>query len=125
MRAWVARNLEHQHRHGYGLFTIVLREDGTVIGDCGLERMELDGALETELGYDLRSDQWGRGLATEAAGAVKAHALETLGLPRLVSLVRSGNQRSARVAHKIGMSLERQIVQGETRYDLYVTAPVI
>lgn len=122
MRGWVNRNLEHQARHGYGLFTVVLRASGDVIGDCGLERMELDGVVETELGYDLRADHWGRGLATEAAAAVKAHALETLDLPRLVSLVRAGNARSARVAEKIGMSLEREIMRGDTPYLLYATA---
>ena len=82
MRAWVARNLEHQDRYGFGLFTLVLCESGEVIGDCGLERMELDGREETELGYDLRSDHWGRGLATEAARAVIEHARNDLGLDR-------------------------------------------
>jgi len=56
MDAWVARNLEHQSVHGYGLFTVVLKDTGAVIGDCGLEQMDI-GA---ELGYDLRSTgmQW-------------------------------------------------------------------
>jgi [ribosomal protein S5]-alanine N-acetyltransferase len=121
MRAWVARNLQHQDRYGFGLFTIVLRETGEVIGDSGLERMELDGITETELGYDLRSDHWGRGLATEAAGAAKTHGIETLRLSRLISLVRTGNQRSARVAERIGMSLERELQRGETAYSLYST----
>ena len=124
MRAWVARNLEHQDRYGFGLFTIVLRENGEIIGDSGLERMELDGDIETELGYDLRSDHWGRGLATEAAAAVKMHGLETLRLPRLISLVRSGNRRSARVAERIGMSLERELQRGEKTYRLYSTSPI-
>ena len=119
MQAWVARNLEHQDRYGYGLFTIVLRETGEVIGDCGLERMELDGTDEVELGYDLRSDHWGRGFATEAASAVTDHARDTLGLPRLISLVRTGNERSARVARRIGMSVERQIRQGQTTYSVF------
>lgn len=125
MTAWVARNLEHQDRYGFGLFTIVLRETGEVIGDSGLERTELDGVIsETELGYDLRSDHWGRGLATEAAGAVKGHGLETLRMPRLISIVRTGNHRSARVAERIGMSLERELRRGETTYSLYSTGPL-
>jgi ribosomal-protein-alanine N-acetyltransferase len=102
MDAWVARNLEHQSLHGYGLFPVVLKSTGAVIGDCGLEQMDI-GA---ELGYDLRSDRWNRGLATEAATAVRDYAFETLGLPRLVSLIRVGNGASRRVAEKVGMSLE-------------------
>lgn len=123
MTAWVARNLEHMDRYGFGLFSIVLRETGEIIGDSGLERIELDGVAETELGYDLRSDHWGRGLATEAARVVKAYGLEALRLPRLISLVRTANERSARVAERIGMSLERELLQGTTAYSLYSTGP--
>lgn len=34
---------------------------------------------------------------------MRDHALHTLGLPRLVSLIREGNRASQRVAEKIGM----------------------
>lgn len=124
MEAWVTRNLDHQARHGSGLFTVVLRDSGEVIGDCGLERMELDGVSETELGYDLRSDHWRRGLATEAASAVRDHARGALRIGRMVSLVRTGNDASARVAEKIGMVPEREVVSGGVRYRLYaLTTP--
>jgi RimJ/RimL family protein N-acetyltransferase len=115
MRNWVERNLRHQREHGYGLFSVVDRVDGVVIGDCGLERMDI-GA---ELGYDLRSDYWGRGLATEAASAVRDLAFSDLGLVRLVSLVRVGNHASERVATKIGMSFVEQIERGGIRYRLF------
>jgi ribosomal-protein-alanine N-acetyltransferase len=112
MERWVERNLAHQRDHGYGLFTLIDKADGTVIGDCGLEHMDI-GA---ELGYDLRADRWGRGLATEAAIAVRDFAFATLRLPRLVSLVRVGNQRSRRVAEKVGMTRRGDHVRGEIRY---------
>ena len=103
MERWVGRNLDHQARHGYGHFTVVHKADGLVIGDCGLECMEVEGLPEVELGYDLRSDYWGLGLATEAASAVRDHAFRQLRLPRLISLIRQGNLASRRVAEKIGM----------------------
>jgi [ribosomal protein S5]-alanine N-acetyltransferase len=121
MTRWVRRNLEHQDEHGYGLFTVVHRTSDRIIGDCGLERMQLDGVEEHELGYDLRSDHWGHGYATEAAQAVKTFALETLGVPRVVSLVRATNGASARVAERIGMTLERELGDADSRYALYVT----
>jgi RimJ/RimL family protein N-acetyltransferase len=119
MDAWLERNLEHQRQHGFGLWTVVETRSGQVVGDCGLERMELDGAIEWELGYDIRRDVWGRGLATEAAEAVVRFAFETLTLPRLVSLVRSSNGSSARVAKKIGMIAERELTRSGTEYTLY------
>ena len=115
MERWVARNLAHQRAHGYGLFTIEERASGEVIGDCGLELMDL-GA---ELGYDLRVDRWGRGLATEAARAVRDLAFGELALERVISLIRIGNAASRRVAEKVGMRLQSEAPRGDARYWLY------
>ena len=119
MEQWVARNLAHQDEYGYGLFTIVRRADGEVIGDCGLEHMEIGGTPEVELGYDLRSDCWGRGLATEAASLVRDHAFGPLGIGRLISLIRTGNAASCRVAEKIGMRHERDLAPHGISYRMY------
>jgi len=115
MDAWVRRNLSHQGEYGYGLFAVIHKEDRMLIGDCGLEQMDV-GA---ELGYDLRSDYWGRGLATEAACAVRDLAFADLQLKRLVSLIRVGNLASRRVAEKAGMSLADQVDRSGVAYWLY------
>ena len=103
MEQWEQRNLAHQEAYGYGLYSVILKRSGLLIGDCGLEQMELDGGPAAELGYDFRSDYWNQGYATEAAAAVRDYALYGLKLPRLVSLIRVGNRASQRVAEKIGM----------------------
>lgn len=120
MQQWLQRNLDHQAQHGYGLFAVIRRADGALIGNCGLEHMTVDGAPETELGYDFRSDVWNQGYATEAAGAVRDFALDTLHLPRLISLIRTGNGASCRVAEKIGMSLQRRFTRYGIAYLQYV-----
>jgi RimJ/RimL family protein N-acetyltransferase len=119
MEGWIKRNLEHQERYGYGLFTVLLRHSGLVIGDCGIEHMELTGRPVAELGYDLRSDHWGRGLATEAASAVRDYAFQTLQLPSIGSLIRNDNHRSQRVAEKVGMRLVDPDVYGDGQYRLF------
>lgn len=119
MEGWVRRNLDHQERFGYGLFSVILKENGLLIGDCGLERMDEEDEPLAELGYDLRSDHWGRGLATEAAAAVRDYAFEVLGLPRLISLIRTGNEASRRVAEKIGMQMEAELERYGTAYWRY------
>ena len=119
MEAWVRRNLEHQERWGYGLFALIHAESGELIGDCGLETIELHGGTETELGYDLRRDMWGHGLATEAALAVVRYAFDELRLPRVISMVRAHNVRSARVAEKVGMTAERRVRRGDIDYVVY------
>ena len=103
VQGWLGRNLDHQAEFGYGLFSVLLKPTGELIGDCGLEQMQLDGHEAAEVGYDFRSDYWNQGYATEAASAVRDFAFTQLQIPTLISLIRVGNQRSKRVAEKIGM----------------------
>jgi RimJ/RimL family protein N-acetyltransferase len=119
MQQWLQRNLDHQAEHGYGLFSVIHKASGQLIGNCGLERMEMEGQVVAELGYDFRSDVWNQGFATEAASAVRDYAFETLGLPRLISLIRVGNRASQRVAEKIGMAQEAEFERHGIRYWRY------
>ena len=117
MQRWLKRNLDHQAAFGYGLFSVILKETGELIGDCGLEQMEDQGAAE--LGYDFRSDFWNQGYATEAALAVRDYAFDVLKLPRLISLIRVGNLASKRVAEKVGMTLAEEFTRYGVRYWKY------
>src|SRR5262245_24340823 len=81
MTQWVQRNLDHQTVHGYGLFSVILKATGLLIGDCGLELIDVDGVPAAELGYDFRSEYWNQGYATEAARAVRDYAFGYLQLP--------------------------------------------
>ena len=119
MRRWLQRNLDHQQEHGFGLFSVILKADGTLIGDCGLEMMDVDGERVAELGYDFLNDYWNRGYATEAARSVRDFAFFKQRLPKLISLIRVGNEASRRVAEKVGMRLEREENRGEIRYWIY------
>ena len=119
MEHWVQRNLEHQILHGYGLFSVILKSEGILIGDCGLEHLEMEGGLATELGYDFRSDYWNQGFATEAASAVRDYAFNVLHLPSLISLIRVGNEGSKRVSKKIGMRFVVEITRNGIQYWKY------
>jgi len=119
MERWLRRNLDHQNQFGYGLSSVILKIDGTLIGDCGLEQMEAGGQSITELGYDFRSDNWNQGFATEAAIAVRDYAFDVLQLPELISLIRVGNVASKRVAEKAGMKLADEFTRYEIQYWKY------
>jgi [ribosomal protein S5]-alanine N-acetyltransferase len=58
---------------------------------------------EVEVVYELVRDHWGRGIATEVAGACLAVAFEQLRLTRVVALSYPENRPSVRVMEKIGM----------------------
>ncbi len=120
MAHWLQRNLDHQAQYGYGLFSVILKANRLLIGDCGLEVMDVDGVQVVELGYDFRSDYWNQGLATEAATAVRDYALQVLGVPQLISLIRVGNSASQRVAEKLGMQRVSEFTCYGYRYWKYV-----
>lgn len=119
MQRWVERRLQHQRRHGHGLFSMIHRQDGCLIGDCGIEYKNVLGVEQAELGYDLRSDYWNRGLATEAAVAMRDNAFGALKLTRLISMIRVGNAPSQRVAEKVGMRKEGATTMGGADYWIY------
>lgn len=105
---------------GYGEWATVRREDGRMIGLCGLIPWpDIDGAEELEVAYLLARDAWGQGLATEAARAIRAHAERELGRRRLVSCIYPANAASIRVAEKIGMRHEKDVALGGETIALY------
>jgi len=59
-----------------------------------------------EVGYWVRSDHTGQGIATEAAARVLQVAFEEIGLHRVVLRVAVGNRASERVAEKLGFVRE-------------------
>jgi RimJ/RimL family protein N-acetyltransferase len=82
---------------------------------------QIDGVTEVELIYLLAAHAWGQGYATEAATALRDHALGELALPRLVALIEPAHTASARVAAKLGFIRARQTVRpGGRIMDLYL-----
>jgi len=91
-------------------FAVILLRDGRLIGYCGFFLQIVDGVEEIEIGYRLHPSFWGRGLATEAARAVRDHAFDDLKLPRVISLIHPDNLASRRVAEKNGMRPEKETI---------------
>jgi RimJ/RimL family protein N-acetyltransferase len=91
-------------------FAPITREEGTFIGYCGFYHHPAEGIEDVEIGYRLHPGYWNRGLATEAARAVRDHAFRDLKLPRVISLVHPENLASRRVAEKNAMTIEKEIL---------------
>lgn len=117
---YLARVAAGYREDGMAEYAVVLKATGRVIGDCGPVLRTIEGVREPELGWDLRSDHWGQGYATEAASAVARYALTALALPRLVSLIEVSNERSQGVARRLGMRVERSLVWAGLPHDLWV-----
>ena len=101
----------------YNLWPVEEKQTGKVVGDCGLLNKKVDGRAEIELVYVFARSAWGKGYATEMAEALKTYAFQKKGLRRLIALIEPENEGSERVAVKVGMHLEKEVVRpgGEVR----------
>lgn len=100
--AWrsLAMLLGHWQLRGYGMWALELKSTGEFIGRVGL--MYPEGWPELELGWMLKPEHRHQGYATEAGNAVLEYAWCKLRAPRIISLVRIGNEASDRVAERLG-----------------------
>ncbi len=122
-REWAERGVRYfirtQEQHGYSLWAVIHKSNDRFIGYCGLVPQTLNGNEEVEVGYKLARAYWGRGLATEAARAVRDWGFARLDVPRLVSVIDPGNAASVRVAEKMGMSRDVDVIYDGKTCHLY------
>ncbi|WP_434713403.1 GNAT family N-acetyltransferase [Rhizobium sp. YTUHZ045] len=95
LRGWFAE----QARDGTTKYKL-LAADGSFIGRAGISRF---GSDEFELGYSLREEAWGEGLATEAASALASWFFTRELASGLIAFTHPENVASQRVLRKIGM----------------------
>jgi len=98
------------------LLAVINTATGLLIGFCGFYKQKINGVKEIELGYRLLKEYWGKGLATEAARAMKQHAFDEMGLTRLISIIEKDNIGSIRVAEKTGLKLEKEMLYNQKIY---------
>jgi RimJ/RimL family protein N-acetyltransferase len=116
---WLAR----WELNGIGFFVLERRGDGRVLGRAGFLVWDpetwtvsrLDEHSAVELGWMLAREHWGRGYATEAALALRDWSERE----RLISLIQYGNERSVRVAERLGERYERDVDVRGIRTRLY------
>jgi RimJ/RimL family protein N-acetyltransferase len=107
--AWrsMASMLGHWSLKGYGMWAVEVKETGEFAGRVGF--LDPPGWPGFEVGWVLARECWGRGYATEAASFALRYAFETLGRDRVISLIRPGNDRSIKVAERIGETLAGEV----------------
>lgn len=122
---WIRRQRERYARDGFGYWLALDKTTGQPIGQAGLLRQELDGAVETGIGYILHRPFWRKGYATEAAAECRDYAFAKLGKIRVTATVRPENLPSRRVLERVGLTFERMTTWMDLSHMLYVaTKPV-
>ena len=124
VRGWISKNIERYRDFGFGLWAVVLKETGGMIGDCGITMQFINGRIKPDIGYHLHRDWQKRGYAREAARACRDWAFEHTPFNTLYSSMKADNAPSIGVARANGMQLveeytddenERSVVYAVTR----------
>ncbi|MCP4553047.1 MAG: GNAT family N-acetyltransferase, partial [Bacteroidetes bacterium] len=106
---WIERQLWRYENNMYGHHALIDKQTNKFIGQCGLLTQEIDDKIETEIGYHIIPEHWGKGYATEAAKKIRDYAFDKDLCNSLISIIDIRNIASQKVAEKNGMRKTKQV----------------
>jgi RimJ/RimL family protein N-acetyltransferase len=98
--------IEHWEQYDFGVWAVLDKASGTLIGQCGLNTLE--ESSEVEVLYLFDRSYWGHGLATEAAQLAVNVGFDHVGLQRIVGLTHPDNIASQRVLQNVGLRYQKR-----------------
>ena len=116
---WLNRQLQRYRENGFGLWAVVLKHSGKLIGQAGITLQPWRHRQVHEIGYLFNRRYWHHGYATEAASGCRDYAFCQLGLTEVYSIIRDNNIASQNVAVRNGMTM----VGTDIRYYAGYTMP--
>lgn len=111
VHSWLDKQLMRYQEDGIGLYAVLLKESGTLIGQCGLTFQDTPDGKALEIGYLFQKAYWHHGYATEAARACKHYAFQVLGADEVCSIIRDSNTASQNVAKRNEMAVTGTFVK--------------
>jgi len=126
----IARVQARWTKWGYSWWTFIERHSGEIVGAGCIQNLRRDGIepevdCPLEIGWRVRRDRWGQGIATEAAWAMAEFAFDRLRTEVLCAVCDPENTASIAVMLKLGMSyrgLEHWYAQQVATYDVTAEA---
>lgn len=103
VQEWLDKQFSRYDKYGFGLWAVILKKTGVMIGQCGLTMQQWKEKELLEIGYLFQRSYWHKGYATEAAKACKKYAFEVLNADEVCSIIRDTNIASQNVAIRNGM----------------------
>ena len=90
--------------YGFGLWAVCLKENGQLIGRCGLQLESVDGDAELEMGYLIDRNYRRKGYGTECVRAVMDYAKQLESYDRIVLRIHRDNTPSVKFAESLGFT---------------------
>ena len=113
VKYWIDYNIKRYEIFGIGLWSVVLKETGEVIGDCGITMQNIDGFICPEIGYHIKRKYQRCGYAKEAAGNCRDWVFDNTIFLKVFSYMRKDNIPSRKTAESIGMKFLKEYKDDE------------
>jgi RimJ/RimL family protein N-acetyltransferase len=109
----------YSREHGFTFWVVERKQDGAILGFCGLKRCNQQGGPlgEMEVGWRLREDAWGQGYAKEAAIASIDLAFERFGAAQVIALTVARNAPSWGLMQRLGMRRREDLDFANDEFD--------
>jgi len=104
---WFTKVFTRYENNLGGLNALINKQDGKLVGMCGLLIQTVDEILELEIGYSILPEYWRKGYASEAAQKCKAYVFEHNLSDSIISIIHIDNIGSQKVAINNGMHLDK------------------
>jgi RimJ/RimL family protein N-acetyltransferase len=111
VQEWLEHQFERYETKGVGLWAVIEKETGKMVGQMGLVWSDIEGEEVLELAYMLKKVHWGRGFAIEGGATCLDYALNEIGVQKVYIPIRPENQASKRVAEKLGFSVQSEYIK--------------
>lgn len=105
--------------YGYGLWVVIEKSSGHLIGRAGLGHLEVEGKTELELGYAIAVEKQRKGFATEVCQGILTYAGEALGASGIYCLIQKENEISIHLAEKLGFQWEKSVISNGKEMQRY------
>ena len=113
------RLMSYQRDLGFTFWIVERRDDGQLLGFCGLKRVNYGGAPnpgEVEIGWRFRESAWGQGFAKETATKALELAFTRFAAPSVVAITTSSNRASWGLMERLGMTYDDALDFDDPRF---------
>lgn len=115
---WLNWCINSYRENGFGLWAVILKDTGKMIGDCGISLQNIDSELKPEIGYHLRLDCHHKGYGIEMVRAVKDYFFYNYNYDEVYSYMNINNEPSKKLAIKNGMEFVKTFQGKNNETDL-------
>ena len=100
---WCKNSYQKDH---FGLYSVIYKETGEMIGTAGISMQIIDDEWKPEIGYHLRKDYHRLGLGKEMTTAIRDYFFTHFDYPEVYSYMEKDNVASYKTAESMGMKYQ-------------------